>query len=244
MKHWCFGSQRMQERTLSSFPMLGSSWKSNLWEWGSSITSGCSYHWGQGCIGGFRKGGCCWFPSWYLWQSRRPSILRDSVSQSSMMCSVIRWADGLASWWHTSKWCGIARRLVVLNATPTYENFLCILQFWPVEALPTVAAIRLILVFDDHLAPRANWETVPVSIDSNCVHSSGQSVCRGEQQIKDDVGKRWLCWMVHPFLVVKIRIIFLWISIDFMKVSTYFRGNSFKDCRFLELCFHCNHLCI
>lgn len=36
--------------------------------------------------------------------------------------------------------------------------------------MPTVAAIRLILAFDDHLAPRENWETVPVSIDSNCVH--------------------------------------------------------------------------
>ena len=126
--------------------------------------------------------------------------------------------------------------MVCSNFHSTRVCKLCLFLF--AQFIVPYPAIRLILVFDDHLAPRANWETVPVSIDSNCVHCSGQSVCRGEQQIKDDVGKRWLCWMVHPFLVVKIRIIFLWLSIDFMKVSTYFRGNSFKDSKFLEQCFH------
>ena len=94
----------MQEWTLSSFPMQGSSWKSNLWELGSSITSGCSFHLERGCIDGFRRSGCCWFPSWCLWQSKRRSILRDLASQSSMMCSVIRWADGLVCWQHGRGW--------------------------------------------------------------------------------------------------------------------------------------------
>ena len=141
MKHWCFGSQGMQERTLSSFPMLGSSWKSNLWGWGSSITSGYSFRLERGCIDGFKRSGRCWFPSWCLWQSKRPSMLRDLASQSSMICLITRWVDGPVCWWLGCGWAEkwvwkIGHIEVYLSIFPVIlENSFYIVYIWAVRVI-------------------------------------------------------------------------------------------------------------
>ena len=67
--------------------------------------------------------------------------------------------------------------------------------------LPTTAAVRLVFVLDDFLAPRADREAVPVFIDPDGVYSHGQTVCGGEQQVKDGVGKRRLFRDVLPDII-------------------------------------------
>lgn len=67
--------------------------------------------------------------------------------------------------------------------------------------MSATATVRQVFVLDDFLAPWANGEAVPVFVDSDCVHSSGQAVCRGEQQVKDSVGKRTLLRDVLPDII-------------------------------------------
>ena len=72
--------------------------------------------------------------------------------------------------------------------------FLCITESRPVNVLPTVTAVGLEIIFDDTLAPRTDSKAVSVFVDADCVQCHGQAVCRGEQQVKDGVGKRtFLC---------------------------------------------------
>ena len=71
--------------------------------------------------------------------------------------------------------------------------------------LPTTAAVRLVLIFDDLLATRANEEAVSVFIDPDCVYSHGQTVCRGAQQVKDGVGKRALLEDFFPDVIGFMR---------------------------------------
>lgn len=48
------------------------------------------------------------------------------------------------------------------------------------------------------LAAWANGEAVPVLVDSDCVYSHGQTICRREQYVKDGVSERTLLWSVLP----------------------------------------------
>lgn len=67
-----------------------------------------------------------------------------------------------------------------------------------------IVDLRLVFVLDDFLAPRADREAVSVFIDPDGVYSHGQTVCRGEQQVKDGVGKRRLFRDVLPDVPVVI----------------------------------------
>ena len=90
------------------------------------------------------------------------------------------------------------------------------------KVLPASMAVPLVFSLYEDIAPWADGENVFITIDANCGYSFGQTVCRGEQQIKDDVGKSWFYWIVHPFLIIKIQIIFLRNSIDLMQISSDF----------------------
>ena len=70
--------------------------------------------------------------------------------------------------------------LVIFYIIPPDKLFFCIIKFRPIEVLSTTTAVRLVFVLDDFLAPWANGEAVSVLVDSDCVHSHGQTVCRGE----------------------------------------------------------------
>lgn len=77
----------------------------------------------------------------------------------------------------------------------------------PIKALYTATALRQVFVLDDFLAPRANGEAVLILVDSDCSYSSRQTVCRGEQQVKDGVGKRTLLREVLPNVPVIVGIL-------------------------------------
>jgi hypothetical protein len=82
--------------------------------------------------------------------------------------------------------------LTFFYTIPPDELFLSTVELRPIEVLSTTAAVRLVLILDDLFATRANREAVPILIDLDSSHSSGQAVCRGEQQVKDGVDKRTL----------------------------------------------------
>lgn len=97
--------------------------------------------------------------------------------------------------------CGEGGLVSLFNTIPSDEIFLGIIEFRPIEILPATAAVRLIFVLDDFLTPWANREAVPILVNSDCAHGSGQTVCRGEQQIEDCVGKRMLLRDVRPDII-------------------------------------------
>ena len=115
------------------------------------------------------------------------------------MCSVMRWVVGSVCWRHTPWWRGAREKSVIIFYTiPPDELFLGLVKFRPIKVLPAVTAVRLVFVLDDFLAPRANGEAVPVLVDSDCVYSHGQTICRREQYVKDGVSERTLLWSVLP----------------------------------------------
>ena len=105
-------------------------------------------------------------------------ILKESSTQSPRPFLCYQATDSF--WW------------ILFYTIPPDELFFGIIELRPIKALSTATALRRVFVLDDFLAPRANGEAVLILVDSDCSYSSRQTVCRGEQQVKDGVGKRTL----------------------------------------------------
>lgn len=95
--------------------------------------------------------------------------------------------------------------LIIFYTIPPDEIFLCIIESRSVNVLPTVTAVGLEIIFDDTLAPRTDSKAVSVFVDADCVQCHGQAVCRGEQQVRDGVGKRTLLRGVLPDIIGFLR---------------------------------------